>query len=442
MTASFTTQLLAAKNNSEKSMRKFIVLLGLLFVVGSAPVALSEVSDDPNATGFIANRLNRIDDAINAEIAAGKIPGAVALVLRNGNVAYFKSFGFADVDSKVPMQNDSIFRIASMSKAITSVAAMTLYEQGHFQLNDPVAKYIPEFAEMAVVSAVDDDGNVLSTVAATTPIKIIDLLIHTSGVSYPFISSRVQKSYVDAGVIDGITVKDTTLASQMALLAKQPLLFEPGSEFAYGLNTDLLGYLIEVISGQSLAEFFATEIFAPLDMHDSFFYLPKDKADRLATLYADVGDGGLVVSQGDESTIFLDDPRYPVSGARSYFSGGAGLSSTAHDYGRFLQMLLNDGELDGARILSRKSVELMRVARVDWDDDQVPDFALGFQVVSDLGKNDELGSVGSYSWGGAFYTSFWVDPREDLVGVFMSQARPVSSDISDKFSTLVYQALE
>jgi CubicO group peptidase (beta-lactamase class C family) len=442
MTASFTTQLLATKNNSEKSMRKLIVLLGLLFVVGSAPVALSEVSDDPNATGFIANRLNRIDDAINAEIAAGKIPGAVALVLRNGNVAYFKSFGFADVDSKVPMQNDSIFRIASMSKAITSVAAMTLYEQGHFQLNDPVAKYIPEFAEMAVVSAVDDDGNVLSTVAATTPIKIIDLLTHTSGISYPFISSRVQKSYVDAGVIDGITVKDTTLASQMALLAKQPLLFEPGSEFAYGLNTDLLGYLIEVISGQSLAEFFATEIFAPLDMHDSFFYLPKDKADRLATLYADVGDGGLVVSQGDESTIFLDDPRYPVSGARSYFSGGAGLSSTAHDYGRFLQMLLNDGELDGARILSRKSVELIRVARVDWDDDQVPDFALGFQVVSDLGKNDELGSVGSYSWGGAFYTSFWVDPREDLVGVFMSQARPVSSDISDKFSTLVYQALE
>ena len=423
-------------------MRKLIVLLGLLFVMGSAPVALSEVSDDSSATGFIANRLNRIDDAIDAEIAAGKIPGAVALVLRNGNVAYFKSFGFADVDSKVPMQNDSIFRIASMSKAITSVAAMTLYEQGHFQLNDPVAKYIPEFAEMAVVSTVDDDGNVLSTVAATTPIKIIDLLTHTSGISYPFISSSVQKSYVDAGVVDGMTVKDTTLASQMALLAKQPLLFEPGSEFAYGLSTDLLGYLIEVISGQSLAEFFATEIFAPLDMHDSFFYLPKDKVDRLVTLYADVGDGGLVVSQGGESTIFLDDPRYPVSGARSYYSGGAGLSSTAHDYGRFLQMLLNDGELDGARILSRKSVELMRVARVDWDDDQVPDFALGFQVVSDLGKNDELGSVGSYSWGGAFYTSYWVDPRENLVGVFMSQARPVSSDISDKFSTLVYQALE
>jgi CubicO group peptidase (beta-lactamase class C family) len=423
-------------------MRKSIVFLGLLFVLGNAAVAQSEVSDDPSKTGFIANRLNRIDDPINAEIADGKIPGAVALVTRNGKVAYFRSFGFADVDSKVQMRNDNIFRIASMTKAITSVAAMILYEQGHFQLNDPVAKYIPEFAEMAVVSAVDDDGNVSSTVAATTPIKIIDLLTHTSGIGYPFISSSVQKSYVNAGIIDGVTVKDTTLASQMELLAKQPLMFEPGSKMAYGLSTDLLGYLIEVISGQSLEQFFAKEIFAPLDMHDSFFYLPEDKADRLVTLYADVGDGGLVVSQGDESTIFLDDPRYPVSGAKSYFSGGAGLSSTAHDYGRFLQMLLNDGELDGARVLSRKSVELMRVARVDLDDDQFPDFGLGFAVVGDLGKEGELGSVGSYSWGGAFYTSYWVDPRENLIGIFMSQARPVNSDIREKFSTLVYQALE
>ncbi len=423
-------------------MRKSFIFLSLLFVVSNANVAQSDVSDDPSETGFIANRLIRIDDAINAEIAADKIPGAVALVIRNGNVAYFKSFGFADIDSKTQMQNDNIFRIASMTKAITSVAAMTLYEQGHFQLNDPVAKYIPAFAEMAVVSAVDVDGNVSSTVAATTPIRIIDLLTHTSGISYPFISSSVQKSYLDAGIIDGLTVKDTILASQMELLATQPLMFQPGSKFSYGLSTDLLGYLIEVISGQSLEQFFSNEIFVPLKMHDSYFYLPKDKADRLVTLYAEVEDGGLVISRGDESTIFLDDPRYPDAGAKTYFSGGAGLSSTAYDYGRFLQMLLNDGELDGARILSRKSVELMREARVDFDDDQFPDFGLGFAVVGDLGRNGELGSVGSYSWGGAFYTSFWVDPRENLIGVFMSQARPVDSDISDMFSTLVYQALE
>lgn len=423
-------------------MRKATFILSLLLIAATAALAQPVVSGDPSAAGFISERLDRIDDAINAEIAVDKIPGAVALVIRNGNVVYFKSFGFADVDSQTPMQNDNIFRIASMTKAITSVAALILYEQGHFQLNDPVAKYIPEFADMAVVSAVDDDGRVSSVVASTKPIKIIDLLTHTSGIGYPFIPSNMQKTYVDAGIIDGVTTKDITLASQMELLAEQPLMFEPGSKFAYGLGVDLLGYLIEVISDKSLDRFFAEEIFAPLSMHDSYFYLPKDKADRLVTLYADVDNGGLIVSQGNESDIFLDNPRYPVAGAQSYFSGGAGLSSTTYDYGRFLQMLLNDGELNGARILSRKSVELMRIARVDWDDDQVPDFGLGFTVVGDLGKKGELGSVGSYSWGGAFCTSYWIDPRENLIGVFMSQVRPVKSDIRAKFSTLVYQALE
>ena len=435
-------QLLVRKEITKNSMRKATFILGLLLIAATAALAQPVVSGDPSAAGFISERLDRIDDAINAEIAVDKIPGAVALVIRNGNVVYFKSFGFADIDSQTPMQNDNRFRIASMTKAITSVAALILYEQGHFQLNDPVAKYIPEFADMAVVSAVDDDGRVSSVVASTKPIKIIDLLTHTSGIGYPFIPSSVQKSYVDAGIIDGITAKDITLASQMELLAEQPLMFEPGSKFAYGLGVDLLGYLIEVISDKSLDRFFAEEIFAPLSMHDSYFYLPKDKADRLVTLYADVDNGGLIVSQGNESDIFLDNPQYPVAGAQSYFSGGAGLSSTTYDYGRFLQMLLNDGELNGARILSRKSVELMRIARVDWDDDQVPDFGLGFAVVGDLGKKGELGSVGSYSWGGAFCTSYWIDPRENLIGVFMSQARPVKSDIRAKFSTLVYQALE
>lgn len=423
-------------------MRKLISIVGVLLIAANAALAQLAVPDDPGATGFVSPRLKRIDDAINAEIAAGKIPGAVALVARNGNIVYLKSFGFADIDSQTPMQNDSIFRIASMTKAITSVAAMILYEHGLFQLNDPVAKYIPEFADMTVVSEVDEDGDVSSTVAATKPIKIIHLLTHTSGLGYPFKSSSVQKSYVNAGIIDGITSKDITLASQMELLADQPLMFEPGSKFAYGLSVDLLGRLIEVISGKSLDQFFAKEIFEPLGMQDSYFYLPNDKADRLVTLYAADGDRGLIVSKGNESEIIIDGSRYPVSGARSYFSGGAGLSSTAYDYGRFLQMLLNEGELDGTRVLSRKSVELMRTARVDWDNDQVPDFGLGFAVLGDLGKKGELGSIGSYSWGGAFYTKFWIDPSENLIGVFMAQVRPVKSDIAAKFKTLVYQALE
>jgi CubicO group peptidase (beta-lactamase class C family) len=226
------------------------------------------------------------------------------------------------------------------------------------------------------------------------------------------------------------------------LLAQQPLLFEPGTKWQYGLNTDVLGRLIEVVSGQPLDEFFEQHILGPLGMNDTYFYLPDDKRDRLVTLYAHVEGQGLVVSKGDESEIKLDNPNYPVEGARTYFSGGAGLSSTAYDYARFIQMLLNEGQLDGMRVLSRKSVELMRTARFDYDGDSFPDIGLGFSVVGDLGKHGELGSTGMYAWGGAFNTTFWIDPEENLVGVFMSQVRPVQSDITEKFTTLVYQALE
>ena len=300
-------------------MKQIILILSLLFLTATPASAQSDGSGDSGATGFISERLGRIDDVINAEISAGKIPGAVALVVKDGDVAYFKSFGYADIESQTPMRNDHIFRIASMSKAITTVAAMVLYEQGHFRLNDPVADYIPLFANMSVVSEVDVDGNVSATVAATKPIRIIDLLTHTSGIGYPFIPSSVQKAYVDAGIIDGITAKKITLASQIELLANQPLMFEPGSQFAYSLSVDVLGYLVEVISGRSLARFFDEEIFAPLGMQDSFFYLPEEKAGRLATLYADVGDRGLIVSEGNESSIIFDEPLYPVVGARTYF---------------------------------------------------------------------------------------------------------------------------
>jgi len=413
----------------------FVLSLSLLF--GACAVA-----ERVSSPGFDAERLDRIDAAIQREIDAGKIPGAVALVMRDGQVVYHKSFGFADVESGTPMQTDSLFRIASMTKAVTTVAVMTLYEQGYFRLNDPVSKYIPEFSNMTVVDGLDDAGNVTATIPATKPIRIIDLLTHTSGLSYPFIASKVQKSYVDAGIHTGPTASDTKLQSQMKLLASQPLLFEPGSAFAYGLNTDLAGYLVEVMSGKTLAEYFAEEIFGPLGMPDTYFYVPDNKAARLVTLYAAVADGVLVVSRGDESDLKVDNPRFPVEGARTYYSGGAGLTSTAEDYGRFLQMLLNDGELDGVRVLGRKSVELMRTARVDWDGDDVPDFGLGFAVVSNMGKRGELSSAGAYAWGGAFNTSYWIDPAENLIGVYMSQARPTRSDLGDRFGTLVYQALK
>ena len=423
-------------------MRKAV--LSTLVLIMTASVAVAQLPDPSiaDSVGFDQERLGRIDSVIMAEIETGKIPGAVALISKGGKLAYFKSFGFSDIQARKEMTIDNIFRLASMTKAITSVGIMILYERGLFQLNDPVSNYIPEFSEMEVVSAVDSDGLVSSTVSANTPIRIVDLLTHSSGISYPFAISDVQRSYVNAGVIDGLTGRSIVLSDQMKLLASQPLLFEPGSDYEYGLSTDVLGYLIEVVSGKPLDQFFSSEIFTPLGMQDTYFYLPEAKAERLVTLYAENDRGELVVSRGSESNIRLDDPEYPVSDSQTYFSGGAGLSSTAFDYALFLQMLLNEGELDGSRILSRKSVELMRSPRVDTNDDGVADFGLGFDVTVDLGMTGELGSVGNYEWSGAFQTSYWIDPEEQLFAIFMSQVRPSQSDIRAKFKTMVYQALD
>jgi len=416
-------------------------VLVVLTLLAFAPIMAMDIGPAAEA-GVSEERLERIDEAINQAIAVGEIPGAVAIVARHGKVIYHRAFGNADVAAKEPMRTDSIFRIASMTKAVSSVAAMVLYEQGKFLLNDPISDYLPEFAEMRVISKMADDGSIAETVPAATQIKIIDLLTHTSGISYEFMPGKLQKSYLDAGIIAGMTARNIKLADQMKLLAKQPLLFEPGTEWQYGLNSDVLGYLVEVVSGQPLDVFFEENILGPLRMDDTYFYLPDEKADRLVTLYAAVEGQGLVPSKGTEGEIKLDDPDYPIKGARSYFSGGAGLSSTAQDYARFTQMLLSNGELDGVRVLGRKSVELMRSPRFDYDGDNVPDIGLGFGVVGELGKYGELGSTGAYSWGGAFLTTYWIDPQEDLVAVLMSQARPVDSDIIGKFRTLVYQALE
>ena len=421
-------------------MNKFFLIIVITLLTATSAAAQQDNAANPSTAGFIPERLVRIDSAIETEIVNGKIVGAVAIIIRNGTIVYHKSFGFADIGTQTPMETGSIFRIASMTKAVTTVAAMVLYERGLFQLDDPVAKYIPVFANMKVISAVDENGN-LSTSDATRPIRIIDLLTHSSGISYPFISSKLQKSYVEAGVIDGVTEKNVVLQTKMELLAKQPLLFEPGSEWAYGLSSDLLGYLVEVVSGKPLDRFFAEEIFEPLGMRDTYFYLPDEKADRLVTLYAAVPGKGLIVSIGDESSIKLDNPRYPVEGAKTYFSGGAGLSSTALDYARLCQMLLNGGVLDGKRLLGRKTVELMRTARADIDKDGEADFGLGFYI-TDLETTGELGSSGTLSWGGAFDTSYWIDPAENLVAVIMGQARPAQSDINKRFEILVYQALE
>ena len=420
-------------------MKGHILSFCLIAIFANGARAMEPV--EPGKAGFIPGRLDRVDQVVMEAIDDGEIAGAVELIARNGQIVYHKSFGYADIDSETPMRNDSIFRIASMTKAITSVAVMMLYERGYFQLNDPVSRFIPEFGNPTVV-VVNEEGEITGTRPATREIRIVDLLTHSAGIGYVFMPSHVQEAYLEAGVIDGLTASAAVLGPTIRKLAGLPLLFDPGSAFAYGLNTDVLGYLVEVVSGQALDRFFEEQIFRPLQMDDTYFYLPGSKAERLVTLYAYVDGKGLVVSRGQEADIKLDNPNFPIEGAKSYFSGGAGLSSTAYDYARFTQMLLNKGELDGARLLGRKSVELMRAARIDWDGDGLADFGLGFQVVGNLGKSGELGSPGAYSWGGAYCTTYWIDPAENMVAVFMSQARPVQSDIRAVFKTMVYQALE
>lgn len=421
-------------------IRNIVFILYLFLVQYGNTQSFEEVN--PSDVGFIEERLSRIDSIITKSINNGEIPGAVALVARNGKIAYYKSFGYTDVEAQKKIGKNSIFRIASMTKAITTVGVMVLHERGQFMLNDPISKYIPEFEKPKILVEIDSLGNVVKTDTSKKEIRIIDLLTHSSGLSYPFVKNDLQKVYKDAGIIDGMTSKEIILESQMKLLATLPVLFEPGSKFQYGLSIDLLGYLCEVISGKSFDRFLNDEIFLPLKMHDTYFYIPNQKRDRLVTVYSWIDGKGLTVSKGDESTIKLDNPNYPIDGASSYFSGGAGLSSTAYDYGRFIQMLLNNGELEEARIISRKSVELMRRSRIDWDNDGRPEFGFGFYVINDIAKEGELGSDGSYSWGGAFYTSYWIDPQENLIGVFMSQLRPSKTDVSKKFRSLVYQALE
>jgi CubicO group peptidase (beta-lactamase class C family) len=385
--------------------------------------------------------LLRLDAAIQKSIDDGEIPGAVALIAHDGEDVYHKAFGFQDIERRTPMTLETIFRIASMTKAITSVGVMILYERGHFLLSDPLSDYVPEFKSPRVLVRADEEGNILETRDASEEISILHLLTHTAGISYPFTDNELQQVYKKAGVIDGVTERPLRLEEQMMILAQQPLLHDPGEKFTYGLNTDLLGHLCEVISGKPFDKFLAEEVFTPLGMSDTYFYLPDEKANRLATLYAVDDDGALQVSKGDESDIFLDNPRYPIEGAKTYHSGGAGLSSTARDYARFLQMLLNDGELDGTRILGRKTVELLTSPRVKFDDDGEPKISAAFYVSGSPGEEGRLTSAGAYSWGGAFYTTYFIDPRENMIGIFMSQGLPIESSISERFKVLVYQAL-
>lgn len=413
--------------------RSFIASLSLALVAGAA------LGAEPNPAGFSAERLARIDEALQGYVDRGEVAGVVGLIARNGRVAYHKSFGHRDAEAKAAMTNDVIFRIASMTKPIASVAAMMLWEEGRFQLRDPVSKFLPEFADMQVAVPVGPDDfarGPYRTVGTSEPITIQQLLTHTAGLPNPYRGvTRSLYSEVRAN-----RAPDGTVGDYVTALAKLPLNFEPGTRWEYGPATDVIGRLVEVLSGTTLDAYLRERIFRPLGMNDTHFYLPESKVPRLAALYEPDADGKIKLQEKpDSNSRWVKEPHV-------YFSAGGGLVSTTADYFRFHQMMLNGGELEGVRILGPRTVRLMTANhtgnKMVWLRGPGYGFGLGYSVTVDQGLSAMPSAVGTYGWGGAFCTVFWVDPEEKLIGVLMTQVRPYTHlNIRQDFQTLAYQAI-
>jgi CubicO group peptidase (beta-lactamase class C family) len=384
----------------------------------------------PEEIGLSTTRLARLGEVMAGEIERGRVPGAVALIARRGRLGYFESFGRRDAAGGEPMTKDTIFRIYSMTKPITSVAAMMLWEEGRFLLSDPIGKYLPDLSRLDV--AVDRDGEI-ERVPALRAVTIQDLLRHTSGLTYEFRGSGpVHRMYRSAKVDS----RAQSNADQVATLGRMPLLHQPGTRWEYGRSTDVVGRLIEVLSGQKLSAFFEQRILAPLGMPDTAFHVPPRHHSRIAEAFGKDPDSGV--------TVQLLEVRDPPT----FESGGGGLVSTAADYARFLQMLLNGGTLDGHRLLSRKTIELMTADHLG-PVTGAPDlllpghgFGLGFAVRLHTGIAHVPGSIGQYFWGGLAGTTFWIDPAEQLFALMLIQAPGLRDYYCTLFRDLVYAAVD
>lgn len=389
----------------------------------------------PDSLGFSGPRLDRLSDALEAYVDDERLAGSVTLVARHGRVAFLEAHGERDRESGSPMQVDTIFRIASQSKAIVSTAILILQEDGKLLITDPAGNYLPEFTETTVAVPRADGG--YDVVQANRQITIRDLLTHTSGFDY---GTGVAADRWAAAGIQGyyFSDRDEPIRETVAKMAALPASAQPGGQWIYGYSIDILGAVVEAASGMPLDRFLSERVFAPLGMSDTSFYLPRAKRDRLATVYA-AAPGGLERAPESGSAgqgAFVDGPR-------KSFSGGAGLLSTASDYAKFLQMILNGGELDGVRILSRKTVELMSVSHLgDIPFQPGQGFGLGFSVLEDVGARGTPGSAGELGWGGAYHSTYWIDPVEELVVVHLTQLIP-AGDVDDqsKVRTLIYQAI-
>jgi CubicO group peptidase (beta-lactamase class C family) len=403
------------------------------------PLAMAK----PESAGFSALRLQCIDTLFQQFVDRRKINGVTALVARRGKIVYYKATGFDDLEKQIPLQKDAIFRIASQTKAITTVAMMMLYEEGRISLNDPVSLYLPEFGDPRIVTSFNEKDSSYTSRPARRQVTIHDLLTHTSGYCYPGNGGdEVNAIYIKNKVVNGVPSRISTLKQEMQTVARMPLVHEPGEGFTYGLSTDILGYLVETVSGQSLDKFFRTRIFDPLGMKDTYFQLPGDKAGRLMLLYRD-GDPGKGVQKSTGQFT-----GYPLKEG-IYFSGGGGLSSTAMDYAIFEEMLLNGGEYNGVRLLGRETIRMMRTNQIGdlgsgtlFIPGGTDKFGLGFEVISAPGSALIPLSEGAFGWGGAFGSLYWIDPAEDLIALLVIQTEGEYAELRNKFIATVYQALE
>jgi CubicO group peptidase (beta-lactamase class C family) len=409
-----------------------LVVLAQAMAVGQSTTQSTTLAPaTPESLGMSSQRLERLTTVMNTYARDKQIAGGVTLVARGGKIVYFEPSGFLDVEKNVRMPKDAIFRIASMSKAITTVGAMMLAEEGKLLLTDPVGKYIPAFAKTTVM------GRDTSPVPAQRPITIRDLMTHTSGMSYG--GGDLEKIYSEAGFTQWYFAdRKEPIGHWIETLATLPFESQPGSRYVYGYSTDVLGYVIEKVAGMPLDRYLATRIFEPLKMKDTSFFLPPEKEPRLAAVYGRSANGP--VTRGPDAH---PGQGHYVRGPRAAFSGGAGLLASTLDYARFLQMLLNGGELDGVRLLSPKTIELMTTNHIgNLYTSPGRGFGLGFETVDDLGLSGRYGSAGEFSWGSAYFSRYWVDPKEKLVAVFMTQLLPSGGlDLQEKLRVLVNQAI-
>lgn len=414
----------------------FFLVLVITLNVFSQSVKNLVVAAKPEDAGFSTSRLLRIDATLEEYIKQQQIPGAVVLIVRDGKIAYHKAFGYSDVEKKTNLKKDDIFRIASQSKAIAATAVMMLWEEGRFLLDEPISKYIPEFKSPKVLKTFNAGDSSFTTEPAKSEITIRQILTHTSGIDYAAIGSNEFKAiYAKNKIPSGIGNHTDRLGDKIKVLASLPLKHNPGERWTYGLNHDVLGYFVEVLSGVSFDQFLKTRLFDPLGMKDTYFYLPSDKHDRLVSLHQDK-DGK--VSKASKGAFDAPDPNYPNLPGK-YFSGGAGLSSTVEDYAKFLQMYLNKGEFNGVRLLGRKTIEMIMTDQLPTMDNE---YGLVFGLETIKNDHSAVSSLGTFNWAGAFNTHYWADPKEKVIGliytnIFGSQLW----QIGEKFKNLTYQAI-